>query len=209
MIAPFKDDKFKKYLLQVTLIFCGALIFGMVCGYFMPHNMTYTAVSYVFNDSASAKIVSISDNDGLKSLLYFVNNSIVAALLMVIPLLYYNLLGKLNDPLSDKWRIEPIWISKIMLSLQTLLIGVVIGFIAPIRNNNLLVITSILPHGIVEIPASLIACAIGIWFIQEKYVQEIGYRGVVKLFAIYVLPLLFLAAMLETYVTPFLMSFAV
>jgi len=204
MISIYSDKKFKIYLWQVTLIFCGFLIFGMLCGYFAPHDVAAATFKYVVHDSASAKIINISNEEGPKSLLYFFNNSIVALLLVVIPTLYFKLIGNSD---GSKWRIDPIWISRMVLIIQAVSIGVIIGYAAPIINNNLLVITSLLPHGIIEITAFLIASAMGVWFISEENIRNIiGYKGLIKLFIIYVSPTLFIAAMIESYITPYLMS---
>ena len=201
MISIYNDNKFKKYLLHTALLFCGVLIIGILCGYFMPHAVTAPAVKYVFEDSVSAKAVELT-SDNYRAILFFVNNAIVALMLIVVPLIYYRLIG---DNVENKRRVEPIWISRLMIFLQTILIGVVIGYAAPVINNNLLVVTSLVPHGIFEITGFLIASALGIWFVKEKYAQEYGYRGLVKMFAAYVLPMIFLAAMIETYITPWLM----
>ena len=205
MISIYKDNNFKKYLLHITLIFCGILIFGILCGYFMPHAVSVPVVKYVFEDSVSAKAIELSDG-GLKSILFFVNNAIVALMLIIVPLLYYRLVG---DNIYNKRRVEPIWISRLMIFLQTILIGVVIGYAAPVINNNVLVVTSLVPHGVFEIFGFLVASALGIWFVKEKYVQEVGYKGLIKMFAIYVLPMIFVAAMIETYITPWLMSLVI
>jgi len=204
MISLYKDNIFKKYLIQVIWIFCGFWVLGIVAGYFAPHNLTSVAVNYVMVGSASAKIIHIADDSFAKVLLYFINNSIVALMFVIVPSIYYKQIG---DNPEGKRRIEPIWISRFMIMLQTVLIAVVIGYAIPLINNNLLIVTSLLPHGIIEIPAFLIASALGAWFVAETYPRiEIGYKGLVKLFVIYVLPTLFIAAILEAYLTPYLIG---
>ena len=170
MINLYHDIDFKKYLCQSALIFCGFLILGMAIGYFIPHGVTAVAYNYVIHESASAKIINISDDSLFKVLLYFINNSIVALIFAVlIPLVYYRNLKDVN-----KLDIgNPVWISRFVLAIQAILPGIIIGYALPIINNNLLVAASLLPHGIIEIPAFIIAAAMGLWFINGKYLHII------------------------------------
>jgi len=202
MILIYNDANFKKYLLHITLLFCGVMVLGILCGYFMPHAITAPAVNYVFHDSVSAKAIKLT-SDNYKAILYFVNNTIVSLMLIIIPLLYYRLIG---DNIENKRRIEPIWISRMMIFGQTIMIGIVIGYSIPVINNNLLIVMALVPHGIFELTGFLITSALGVWFVKEKYVQEIGYKGLLKIFLMYVLPAIFVAAMIETYITPWLMG---
>jgi stage II sporulation protein M len=71
----------------------------------------------------------------------------------------------------------------------------------------------LLPHGIIETPSFLISCAIGFHLGNEllsriKGKGEIGieFKTGMKFFLLRILPLLFLAAFVESYVTPFIIN---
>lgn len=202
MINLYRDIDFKKYLWQSILIFCGFLVLGMLIGYFVPHNVTAIAVEYTMSGSASAKVVNISDDVLFKFVVYFFNNAFVALLFAVLmPLIYYRNLKDVNSI-----NVNPIWISRFGLSIQAGFPGILIGYAIPLINNNLLIVTALVPHGIIEISAILIAAAMGIWFVNGKYLHIIGYKGLTKLYVVYILPMVFVAAAIEAYVTPWLMS---
>jgi len=108
---------------------------------------------------------------------------------------------------NGNFRIEPIWISRFAIIMQALPIGIVIGYGTGIINNNLIVITSLLPHGIIEVCALLIAATLGLWFAMEQSVKDVlGYRGIGMIFIKIVVPAIFVAAIIETYVTPYLVT---
>jgi uncharacterized membrane protein SpoIIM required for sporulation len=202
MINLYRDTDFNKYILQSALIFCGFLIFGIMIGYLLPHTATAGVINYTLHDSASAKIIHFSDDPLFKVLLYFLNNSFVALLFAVIlPLVYYRNLKEI-----DNTDANPVWLSRFVLAIQAILPGIFIGFAIPIINNNLLVVSSLLPHGIIEIYAFIIAASMGLWFINGKYLHTIGYSGLVKLYAVYILPMMFTAAVIEAYITPWIMT---
>jgi stage II sporulation protein M len=90
--------------------------------------------------------------------------------------------------------------------------GIVIGAIMEIVHQDhspLFVAAALLPHGIFEIPAFIIAGALGIVLAQsligEWYRGEdagAAALGLGKLFLLYVLPLIALAACVEAFITP-------
>jgi uncharacterized membrane protein SpoIIM required for sporulation len=83
---------------------------------------------------------------------------------------------------------------------------------APIYNPVLFFVAGVLPHGVIEIPAAIIATALavrlGATFISPPRGMTVGegwlwaLADFVKVFLALVLPLLALAAVLEVYVTP-------
>jgi stage II sporulation protein M len=90
--------------------------------------------------------------------------------------------------------------------------GIVIGAIMEIVSKNhtaLYVAAAILPHGIFEIPAFILAGALGIllaqsliaeWYGGEDTAAEARRSG--RLFILYVLPLTAVAAYVEAFITP-------
>ena len=201
MISIFKDDKFKKYFIEFMILFWIFIIAGILVGMYIPHELTYSTVSHIASSSASARLVNISDNAFYKAMAFFVNNTLCAAIFaLFIPVIGYYL-----KPETQTMNIKRLSIlSRVGFASQMFVIGMVIGFIAPLLNNPLLVLTSLVPHGIIEIPAFLIAASMGLWFIKEHQFS-MEYIDLVKLFAVYVIPMIFVAAFLEAYLTPYLM----
>lgn len=76
------------------------------------------------------------------------------------------------------------------------------------------VLASILPHGVLEIPLIALSTAIGIR-IGYEMMRKVGSRGSIRaetmrgirVFALIILPLLLLSAMVEAFLTPLIMKF--
>ena len=90
--------------------------------------------------------------------------------------------------------------------------GIVIGAIMEIVHKDhsaLFVAAALLPHGIFEIPAFIIAGALGILLAQALVAEWYGgpdtegeARKYARLFLLYVLPLVAVAACVEAFITP-------
>jgi stage II sporulation protein M len=90
--------------------------------------------------------------------------------------------------------------------------GIVIGAIMEIVHKDhsaLFVAAALLPHGIFEIPAFIISGALGILLAQSLIAEWYGgedaavdARKFSRLFILYVLPLVFVAACVEAFITP-------
>jgi stage II sporulation protein M len=95
--------------------------------------------------------------------------------------------------------------------------GVVIGSIVEIvrqEQGGLYIAAALLPHGIFEIPAFLISGTLGFllarslwneWKMQGDAVADASRMG--RIFLLYVLPLVFLAAVTEAFITPAVIAF--
>jgi len=198
MISLFKDDKFKLYFTQFMIIFIVFIAVGIVCGYLMPHNVVQSTVSYVMTESVSGQMVHLSDTAFYKMLIFFVNNTLCACMLAIIlPLLSRNHLTDVNNIRRT------VLLSRIIVAFQAILIGVIIGYAIPIINNLSLIFMSLAPHGIVEIPAYLMAATIGVWMLNE---QLIDYKQLLTQFVVKIIPLIFIAAIIEAYITPYLLT---
>lgn len=92
------------------------------------------------------------------------------------------------------------------------IIGMVV-FVAGIEIGTYRVFLHLVPHGILEIPGILLACSYGLWvgsrffanvFRNENFsIKESIKEAVLKCLRI-VFPILFVAALIETFITPFI-----
>ncbi len=95
--------------------------------------------------------------------------------------------------------------------------GIIIGMLGDTisrQHGTVFVVASLLPHGIIEIPMILISAGIGLRLGYAIYLSLKGLKIDIKTelrqgFRFYmrvILPLLFIAAMIETFVTPLIAS---
>jgi stage II sporulation protein M len=101
----------------------------------------------------------------------------------------------------------------IFLCFNGFIIGAVVSVLQS-RISNILIIASLAPHGIIEIPAIVLASALGlkVGFESIKYVVnrqsnvKMQLRQSLVIYAKWILIMLFIAALIETFATPLLVS---
>ncbi len=98
----------------------------------------------------------------------------------------------------------------IFVALNGYIIGAVVSLREP-EMGMLGVVIAILPHGLFEIPAIILACAYGMWlgyrFYRSLFAGEEFKPHLMQALRVYVriiLPVLLLAAMIEAFITPLL-----
>jgi len=92
------------------------------------------------------------------------------------------------------------------------IIGLVVGVFQQ-ENSLLMIILGLLPHGILEVPAVVMATGYGIWLGARFYARirnkepfrEYFYFALGVFFRI-ILPMLLLAAIIESFITPFILN---
>jgi stage II sporulation protein M len=126
-------------------------------------------------------------------LLIFINNTIA----MFIAILFGIVLG-----------IVPL----LVLVLNGFIIGTIVRLLL-VENGLPFIIAGLVPHGIIEIPLLLLSTSIGIRIGHEVLRALAGkpsdIKGVfikgMKLFFYWMIPLIFVAALIETFITPVIM----
>ncbi len=95
-----------------------------------------------------------------------------------------------------------------ILSLNGIVIGAIMEFVQK-DHTPLFVAAAILPHGIFEIPAFILSGALGVLLAQSLIAEWYGTRDTAadayrfgRLFILYVLPLVAIAAYVEAFITP-------
>ncbi|WP_456329506.1 stage II sporulation protein M [Archaeoglobus sp.] len=94
------------------------------------------------------------------------------------------------------------------VALNGYIVGVVVSWRTP-EWGLWKVVLAILPHGILEIPAIIIACAYGVWLGYRFYLAlfkgeefKIYLLRAIRAYVKLVLPLLLIAAFVEAFITP-------
>ena len=98
--------------------------------------------------------------------------------------------------------------------------GMILGMVAEIvfrEKGAVFVLAALLPHGIIEIPMILLSAGMGLKLGQSMYLSLRGERTDLKnelkqgfgFFMKWVMPLLFIAAVIETFVTPLIVNYFV
>ena len=96
--------------------------------------------------------------------------------------------------------------------------GMILGMVADIvfrKKGAVFVLAALLPHGIIEIPMILLSAGMGLKLGHSMYLSLRGERTDLKnelkqgfgFFMKWVMPLLFLAAVIETFVTPLVVNY--
>jgi stage II sporulation protein M len=95
-----------------------------------------------------------------------------------------------------------------IMSLNGIVIGAIMQLVSK-DHTALFVAAAIVPHGIFEIPAFILSGALGILLAQSLIAEWYGggdtgadARGFGRLFVMYVLPLVAIAACVEAFITP-------
>lgn len=180
----------KPYIIFSSLIF----IFGVFGGYFFAqnfHHQTEEIIKQLQSLYSPAK-----EEDSLGLFIFILENNITKLLAALILGIFAGLI-----PLASVF-------------VNGMLLGIFACVILE-KSSWPFLIAGILPHGIFEIPALILSTAIGIrigavavrklFGRKEKFIDEFA-KGL-QFFISVVVPILFLAALIETYVTSYILSF--
>ena len=191
--------KFLKFNLSKTIIIC-ALLF-IIC--------TIYGISFGINNVDSTKDILQSFIEGKSDVLS------ESGKINVIGLIKNNTVA---CGISVLFGFIPfLFISIFSLSLNGFLVGVVLGFGKAATGTSIIktLMLGILPHGIFEIPALIISMSMGIYLCLNLSMKVFG-RGkekiskilleYIRLFISVILPMIIIAGIIETYITPMLLK---
>lgn len=189
----------RHYIIFSTVIFLAGLVFGATSSGLHDYiNSQIDSLRKV------AQTIQSSDNPTLGFIGFiFLNNAIKAILVMYLGIF----LG-----------VVPLF----FLSINGMVIGYIIGLEAENGGGNLfdLIVKGLLPHGILEIPAILVACAYGLRFGALMFqgagalvLKREGWGAKFERLMVRSVPMmviltitLFIAAIIESTITPWLLS---
>jgi stage II sporulation protein M len=182
----------KKYILAATGIFFFMLIIGIIVSELNP------ALSGHLLEMMRAAFSAITSLDPFSRMIEIFKNNVRNSLLALV--------------LGSGLGIVPF----IVAAANGLVLGMLTDFVSR-QQGALFVLAAIIPHGIIEVPMVLISVGIGFRLGHVVYMFLNGARNDIKqeiiqgiwFYVRWVVPLLFVAAFIESYVTPLIaMRFA-
>ena len=178
------------YAIIMAFVFFGALVTGYSSAASFP------SMADTLRESFSSRFESILTMNPLFIMLaIFLNNAFVSLLFLVLGLA----LGVL-----------PV----VFIAFNGYLVGV-IAYLAAQERGLLFILLALLPHGILELPMVFLAAGIGLRLGHQVFSALIGKHTRIKrefkdgliFYFRWILPLLLVAAIIETFITPVILSF--
>ncbi len=178
------------YAIIMAFVFFGALVAGYSSAASFP------SMADALRESFSSRFQSIMTMSPLFIMLaIFLNNAFVSLLFLVLGLA----LG-----------ILPV----VFIAFNGYLVGV-IAYLAAQERGPLFILLALLPHGILELPMVFLAAGIGLRLGHQVFSALIGKPTRIKrefkdgliFYFRWILPLLLVAAIIETFITPLILSF--
>ncbi|HWR26018.1 MAG TPA: stage II sporulation protein M, partial [Methanosarcina sp.] len=178
------------YVLVITFVFFGSLLTGYASSAAFPDMANGVLESF---SSRFAPLLEMSPLSIMRAI--FINNATVSFISLILGLI----LG-----------IFPI----IFIAFNGYLVGVV-AYVVGQERGLLFTLLALLPHGIVELPMVFLSAAIGLQLGHQVFLALIGRQSQIrkdlieglKFYFFWILPLLFIAAIIETFITPLILSF--
>lgn len=190
--AVFFRSELRLYLRNAIIAFIAIILIVYAASLFLP-DILNALVAYMQAVIENADIVT--DDGGFSALNIFGNNlraSIMGTVFGCIPFLY---------------------LTALPIGLNAAVLGAMAAYYQVNGQSLLLLAVGIVPHGIFEIPALLIAFACGLYLCRELTRRILGrqeafpplsnvFLSIVRVYLTLVIPLLIIAALVEAYITP-------
>ena len=179
----------KNYILFSSLVF----LFAILSGYLFAQNFPEETQEII---KELEKFFSISEETtSFQMFLFILENNVIKLFTVILLGIFAGLI-----PLLSLWGN-----------------GMILGIFAQIVSQELswtFLILGILPHGIIEIPVLILSAAIGIrigklavWRIFNRHKNfRKEFTKAIKFYIVILIPLLFIAALIEAFITPVLLG---
>lgn len=193
-IASFWREQYGHYVFITTVAFLAIAVMAYIAGRIFPDIPAY--ILDWFNESVENS--GIVREDGSFSVVALFLNNLQAMTLSVL----YGFIPFLFLP-------------ALSLGVNSVILGVLAAYYSNNSFSLLVLLAGILPHGICELPALFLSLGAGLCLCKninayirknEKGVMKPLLLNILRTVCILVLPLLAVAAVMETYVTPLVMS---
>ncbi len=178
------------YVLFITFVFFGALFAGYASSASFPEMANTLMEGF---SSRFAPLLAMSPIFIMFGI--FLNNAFVSLLFLVLGLFF---------------GILPV----LFIAFNGYVVGVISHIVAQER-GLLFILLALLPHGIVELPMVFLSAGIGLRLGHQVFAALIGrpteikkeFKEGLRFYFRWILPLLFLAAIVETFITPLILNF--
>lgn len=191
----FITGDFSSQLWMTSVAFAVLLVVGVVLGCIFPDMAEQFVTLFTGNLTGSG----IVDEDGTIRLLPLLANNIRAAVATIA----YGLFPFLFLP-------------ALSLGINSLLIGFFAAFYLKNGMSMLYFCAAIIPHGIFEIPALIISIALGLYLCRTindfarhntKGAVTTAAQDILRVLCLRAIPLFVIASVIESYITPWIVSF--
>ena len=183
-------NSIKKEIIVITILFLSSIYLGYYGA------SLYPSLAYIVFDEVSSQFGFVKVLPSyLLFFFIFINNSIKILLAMLLGVMF---------------GLIPLF----FILVNAFIIGIVL-YVSSMKIGMLPSIMLILPHGIIEIPALILGCSYGLWLgkmlILKIIGKEVPMMDCIKYSIIqyvkFIIPMLIIAALVETYLTPFISTF--
>lgn len=180
----------KPYVLIITFVFFGALVAGYISAENFPDMADKLMEGFSTRFSPLLSMPPIFIMVGI-----FLNNAFVSLLFLVLGLAF---------------GILPV----LFIAFNGYIVGVISHIVAQ-EKSPLFIVLALLPHGIVELPMVFLSAGIGLRLGHQVFSALMGrtteikkeFKEGLRFYFRWILPFLFLAAIVETFITPLILSF--
>lgn len=190
----FLRGEFGSTMWMCSVAFGVLLIVGFVAGLILKD----FADGLVSNFAQQVEDMGILDEDGTVSAFALLTNNVRATLLTIL----YGF-------------VPYVFLPALSLGTNALLLGAFAAYYVNNGSSLLLYLAGIIPHGIFELPAIVLAVAMGIYLCKMiNYYVKHNTKGIMlplmadllRAFLLRLIPLLVLASLVEAYITPLVMG---
>ena len=190
----FRRELFKIFWISLVIFFlCWAVSYFV---FYSNQDLTvglFNTISQMFQENGV-----YTESGGISFFALLFNNiraSALMAILGIIPFLF---------------------LPAIILGYNAVIIGIACAFSMAMGTGVSFLVLALLPHGIFEIPALILSAALGIYLCKELVKKLVGrsrlasfsgvFLSMLRFYLCVILPLLVEAALVETYITPWLLT---
>ena len=195
LTKEFIRGDFYPQLWMSAVAFGVLMVLGFVLGYFME-DLAASFVGFFVQQMSGNGVMGQDGTIHLPALLY---NNLRASLFTI----GYGLIPFLHLP-------------ALSLGINSLLMGFMAAYYLTNGMSMLFFFAAIIPHGIFEIPALVYSIAMGLYLCRTittyvrhntKGIMHKAQYDILRVFALRAVPLFIIASVIETYVTPWIVSF--
>ena len=189
LLNVYRDETFLRYLRDTAIAFLVLIAGSFVVGLFAPA----IPVKIVSQFNQVVADAGIADENGIFSAIPIFTHNFQAAISAIL----YGLIPFLFLP-------------ALVLGTNSMLLGFVGAYYVNNGQSLFFYLAAILPHGIFELPALVLAMSCGLYLcsrvthrihVGEKGVLRLAVNQILRLILWQILPLLLIAALVEAYLT--------